>query len=859
MGVLALLLAWMFRASFAPEQVLFSNDGPLGLISAQADNRLAGFSGYWQPLNWIGNQGPSSLPTLSQGLFIVAGPVGFSKFYAPFAILILGIAATILFVRLGFSPFVSVLGGIAAAFSTDFFSYACWGLGSLTLCIAFSFFALAALSAGRSAVWFILGGLAVGMGIMEGFDSGAIMSLYVAAFVLFRAWVERTKDPGRALGSGIVRVAIVAIFAAFMAAQALSTLIGTQITGISGTQQADAAKEERWDFATQWSLPKIETLRVIIPGLYGYRMDTPDGGAYWGTVGQQPGWEKHRQGIVRYSGAGFYVGILVALFAAYGIVESFRKDSVLTPHQKSFVRFWAAAAVISLLFSFGRHAPFYQIVYSLPYFSTIRNPVKFMHPFSLSVVILFGYGLHSLLARSKAQVAKPDLSAKETVQLWWKAAKAPDRKWVLGCVGVAAAFAVGMLILSSSSREFTSYLANIQIAPSQAAEILSFALMEIGWSLLLWVLTLVTVVLMLAGRFSGKRFVTGAGLITAILIFDMYRANAPWVVHYNYREKYASNPVIEFLKQNPHEHRVTSKFSPFSGAYILSAQDQMNQIYAGLCNEWLQHQFQFYKIQSLDIIQMPRVPELDKAFLEAFQARSNDDLPRIARLWQLTNTRFILGEAGFIDYLNRADSSGEGFKISQRFDIGLKNPNNQPTSLEDFTSLLSTNGRYAIFDFEGAMPRAALVNQWMVETNDTLALQRLTDPGFNPEVTAIVGSAATHSSTSTNSPGSVKIDSYRATSIDLSADVKTPALLVLSDKYDPQWTVTVDGKPEKIVRANFIMRGVFLEPGTHAVRFTFRTSTKGLYITLSAIALGLVLCVFVGFRRDAIERTQANV
>ena len=51
-------------------------------------------------------------------------------------------------------------------------------------------------------------------------------------------------------------------------------------------EQDSATKEKQWNFATQWSLSKAETLRVLIPGLFGYRMDTPEGGNYWGKVGQ---------------------------------------------------------------------------------------------------------------------------------------------------------------------------------------------------------------------------------------------------------------------------------------------------------------------------------------------------------------------------------------------------------------------------------------------------------------------------------------------------------------------------------------------------------------------------------------------
>ncbi|MBI3191708.1 MAG: hypothetical protein HYZ36_03505, partial [Pedosphaera parvula] len=299
MGLLCLLavLVSLFRAGFEPEQVLFSNDGPLGALVSQAETAHQTFTGVWKPFNWLGNQEPSALPNLTQAIFLAIGPalfkeqgpVFFAKFYTPAALLILGLSAWFLFYHLGFNQAVCVLGALAASLNTDPFSYACWGLASITLAMAAIFLALGLLVADRTSTWIklVIGGSAIGLTIMEGFDVGAIFSFYVAAFVLFQAQTEE-GDSSRKLVKGIVQVAVVAVVAAFVAAQALSTLIGTQIKGITGTQQDAQTKAQRWDGATQWSLPKIETLRVIIPGLFGYRLDTSNGGNYWGSVGQDP-------------------------------------------------------------------------------------------------------------------------------------------------------------------------------------------------------------------------------------------------------------------------------------------------------------------------------------------------------------------------------------------------------------------------------------------------------------------------------------------------------------------------------------------------------------------------------------------
>ena len=71
------------------------------------------------------------------------------------------------------------------------------------------------------------------------------------------------------------RITIIAIFAGFIATQTVVALVGSQITGIAGTGQDTETKIQHWDWATQWSVPKIETLGLFIPGLFGYRMDTP--------------------------------------------------------------------------------------------------------------------------------------------------------------------------------------------------------------------------------------------------------------------------------------------------------------------------------------------------------------------------------------------------------------------------------------------------------------------------------------------------------------------------------------------------------------------------------------------------------
>src|SRR6266571_6381495 len=186
------VLAVLFHKSFEPDQILFSNDGPLGPNRSQAEYALSHFKGYWQDLNWLGVEYPGFFLNFSACLMACCctlspdfGPVLFTKIYAPAGLFILGLSAWFLFRQLRGRSAVCVLGGLAATLNTTAFSAACWGLPTWTLSWAMNMFAIAALvspSIHSRTLRAILAGCAVGLGVMEGFDVGAIFSMFTGAF-----------------------------------------------------------------------------------------------------------------------------------------------------------------------------------------------------------------------------------------------------------------------------------------------------------------------------------------------------------------------------------------------------------------------------------------------------------------------------------------------------------------------------------------------------------------------------------------------------------------------------------------------------------------------------------------------------
>lgn len=852
-AALLVALGFLFHKSFEPGVVQFSNDGPLGAFSAQWILMPGVISGVWCDLGGIG-LGLGSWPiALSPLLRWVLGPLGFAKFYVPISLLFFGCCAWIAFRTMKLSPWACVLGGLAALLNSAFLSLTCWGVGSQVIAFGFEFLAVAAiLSSEVRKRWLklTLAGAAVGMGLMEGQDNGAIFSLMIAALVVYQAWWAEGSPVAR-LTRGAGRTLLIAVVAAVVAAQIIATLVGSQIKGIAGTGEDTQSKTERWDWATQWSLPKRETLQLIMPGLFGYRMDTADGGNYWGAIGRDPNWDRWfangkqgppPQGTMRFVGSGVYAGVPVVLIALWAALQSMRrKDSAFSLPERKFIWFWVGVILVCIPLAWGRFALFYHLIYHLPYFSNIRNPIKFMHPASFSVLILFAFGVEGLWRRY-VQVAGAGASGVfDRLKAWWARAGRFDRRWVYGCAVTLAVALVGWLVFSSSREAFERYLQEVQFDAATAAVIAGFSIRQVGWFVLFFVLGAGLVLLILAGVFAGRRAKWAGILLGLLVVVDLGRAARPWIVWWDYPYKYATNPIIDILRQKPYEQRVA--FLPFRMPPQMEMFQQLYRI------EWAQHHFLYNNIQSLDVVQMPRMPVDLLNFETALRGDGTEaTVYKLARRWQLTNTRYLLGPAGFLQPLDRDLDAGKGrFRIAAAFDLAPKPGVQQATKLEDLTAVIKPDGQCALFEFTGALPRAQLFSNWQVNTNDKAVLAEISSKDFDPFKAVVVSDPLpkTASPATNQAPGKVEFASYAPKKIVLKTDAAAPSVLLLNDRYDANWKVRVDGKSEKLLRCNYLMRGVYMPAGAHTVEFEFTLPLDTFYVSLAATLIGIALCGFL--------------
>jgi len=711
---LVLLLAVLFAAlsalcwqAYQPHSAMWANDYQLGAMTASSARLPGVFKGVWLDQWWIGMGSPADSPSVTILFLWVVSPAMFLKLFTPFTMLVLGFCAWVLFRQLKFAPMVCVLGALAAGLNMHCFSNACWGTGNWNVAIAMIFLAVAALVTGSiRQIWIkaILAGLAVGMAVMEGFDSGAILSVYAGVFTAFLCWITESTVPKKLIKSVWVGMLVV-LFAGLIAASTLYTLVGTQVLGVNGGGQSAESKKAYWNFATQWSLPKAETLKVIIPGIFGYRMDEfstpPDpffaslggnmGGwperfmqgledkssAYWGKVGEDPLIARlessdpqvrvaaissltdraeyievmrgenldNRTRMVdsvksqtqrRHSGNGEYAGVVTALFAIFALLNSFRgKSSPYSLLERRMVWFWGIATLFSLMAAWGRFSFVYGMLYQLPGVSSIRNPIKFMHAFVVAWVVLAGFGLEAFhrcyLRRAAKPAAQRELRPAEAKSAAARQLAQPSRRrkltpfdmgFLIGLIAVAIGIFVGFGTYAGSQGDLAEYVThqfNQPFSNEQAARIASFSIDEARWFVLLFTLAAGVVISVVALVWEQRWTWAPWTLLCGIMVFDLSRADFPWVRYFNYDQKYSMNDVTKVLMEKPYEHRVNARLNP-RGGYDLPGDAN----FGAIVHWWIENDFPYHDVQSLEIDQMPRTPVMDGNYLSAFPYRSGD-------------------------------------------------------------------------------------------------------------------------------------------------------------------------------------------------------------------------------------------
>jgi len=92
----------------------------------------------------------------------------------------------------------------------------------------------------------------------------------------------------------------------------------------------------------------------------------------------------------------------------------------------------------------------------------------------------------------------------------------------------------------------------------------------------------------------------------------------------------------------------------------------------------------------------------------------------------------------------------------------------------------------------------------------------------------------------------IELKNYQPNQLEFKTQSKTPQLAVFSEIYYPKgWKMLIDGKEIPYIKANYLLRAVFVPAGNHEVRMVFEPEVieKGKIISMSAFGIFLLLSV----------------
>lgn len=159
-------------------------------------------------------------------------------------------------------------------------------------------------------------------------------------------------------------------------------------------------------------------------------------------------------------------------------------------------------------------------------------------------------------------------------------------------------------------------------------------------------------------------------------------------------------------------------------------------------------------------------------------------------------------------------------------------------------TVYKNNGRYVIENTD-VLPKAWFVDSVATVTSPRKVAQLMKPSDtFNPSEVAIVQTEKAIT-VQTDSTASVKVTAYSGPHIVLKTKTQEPGFLVLSEiYYPPGWTATIDGKPTKIYKTNFVLRGIKVPAGKHKITFKFESASIHYGNLLGWI--GHILLLFLG-------------
>lgn len=811
-----LLLLLLFGGVLFSGDALRAPDAPIEGMPKLSD-AFQNLVGKWR-FDFLGEPEPPFAPTPGLLLLSGLGPRYCQIGIFIFDVVFLYAAAYYLLRGRRLAPSVCAIGALAMAFSGHSFTLISAGhMGKFNMMpwavLTFAFLDRA--FERKSLFHFAVAGISAGLGMAEQQDVMLMFGLLAAAYALFK-WA-RTLAADR-FGRVSVGKTVGGVLLAGLMFGAVAAPVFLSAGRIVEAREAlaDDSPERKWEKATDWSLPPEDMLEFVAPCVFGIETGDPKG-PYWSRLGRPMRWKSlEEHGMPNYRQHTVYLGAMQVLFAIFGVIAAAmafrrRKETgadapadATAKIDRSEIVFWAIAWVFCVLLAIGRYGPIYWLFYKLPYVSAIRAPVKFMHLVELATVVLFASGLSAFIGglRPAAVDARDKAAHKaKSAVAAWKSAQ-PLLPSVVGGF-LALVLLAGTVVVVVKAQGLAAYWDSVGVGgfADKLRGLLLAALFRGG-------LILAAGVVLLewgrrsAGRRAGRVIMVVVALVVAA---DVYSVGRKYIRRDKASLFESASVLMSAMKKDAPPCRAAFPFSeigdPVRRFDVRPARDPLSERLIKYCG--------YYGVDVFDMSTISSIAPDLKLFLESVKDQ--------ARLWQLTNCRYLLGAEqieGQTAMCGELVKYRDVFAVKNGFAVVadiFRQPRIALMDQRTATHLTLVNRM--------ALAKAMLFYSWE-ELPEEDVRRRLGDKAWDP-VTSVLVTGTNDVRRSERQCEVVEIGGYGRDRVDIKADAKDDAVLLLNDRHDRSWKVYVDGVEAEMLRCNFIMRGVRLAAGSHEVSFRY--------------------------------------
>lgn len=788
------------------------NDGAIESMLAPSMRYPAALFGIWSNHFFYG-YGAAGAPFTTWSLLeSVLGPHEYRRIGVLLAIWFTGLAGYWAVRQMRLSRTASLFAAIVFMLCGWNLTFPMNGLTTRSFTLAWSLLSLGMIEKGlirRHWLYYALGGACLGMGVSETPDAGILFSLCCGAYFVLSHFENRRDFVAPVLLRKVSMFAIYVGASLVIAWQVMAMMFTTQISNVTQGDSEDPVAKYAW--ATQWSLPKSETWSLMACDFHGASSRSA-ASPYWGEMGRNEGWEDTKQGFRNFRLAGYAFGVVPFVIVLVLMMHLFCRRRAKILNSDEVWRAWVflALAVISLMLAWGRHFFLYKLFYQLPYMSTIRNPDKWLGPFSLFLGLAFAVGVELILRlRARTEFG----SGRRLMKL---------SAWI---GSVLALISCAVLIFLFAAKQYFMGRLTGEGYGSATEVIWENAVSANNQFLVAFVIASVVLWLYVTGWNHGKRNYGPALLLVlgCVMVFQLLKAGTPFVDKHDYSYVLRPNVLTEFLDKNTHNGRL---------AIFPSRQP--------VFNNWRMTYLNAKDYYLFDPESVSRMPTDYTAF---FQALAKNQ----PRLWQMGAIRYMLCTKDIAGQLKQFNKQGLSFKDVLSFGVTQDGAMLVPSAY-----VPDDQKQAVVVEFENALPLFYVVGNWSVVPDDAegdkMVLQRLSAASFNPAAEAIVsGVLPAQSGVSTGD--TVVVEEDRPTYVRVKVLAQEKTLLVRDVKHHPFWSVEIDGNAAALYRVNYLFQGVVVPAGEHEISYAFTPPRGQLMVSVAGrilLLLGLLASCVIG-------------